>query len=75
MERTVVAVSVSNSEVESVGRIRRMMSEVHQLCLSFENSVELATFLTRVSAAQVAFEQLMQRSRESTHTLPMHQQG
>lgn len=60
MERTVVAVSVSNSAVESVGRIRRMMSDIYQLCLSFDSSVELAEFLRSISAAQYAFEQLQQ---------------
>ena len=59
MDRTVVSVSVSYSQDESKERVRGMLEEIPQLCLSFANSVELATFLQVMSAARYAFERLV----------------
>jgi len=60
VDRAVIAVSVSYSDKESVERLRRMLSEVEQLCLSFDSSVELAEFLRSISAARYAFERFME---------------
>ncbi len=54
-----ISVSVSKSANESVEKIRGMLSEVEQLCLSFESSVELAEFLRSIAVARYAFEHFM----------------
>jgi len=60
MEQTVISVSVSKSARESVERIRGMFQDIHQLCLSFENSVELSEFLRSVGAASYMFERMLE---------------
>jgi hypothetical protein len=59
MDKTIVSVSVSYDSKEREGRIREMFSEMEQLCLSFQSSVELAEFLRSVSTARYAFEVLI----------------